>query len=91
MPMSPYMAEIRAKIGNQMIEIPAASVLTFDENDRVLLVKHADFEQWTTPGGAIEPEESPADAAVSPAGLRGAPSNGTRPASTFLPETGRIS
>jgi ADP-ribose pyrophosphatase YjhB (NUDIX family) len=62
--MSTYMAGIRARIGNRMIEIPSASVLTFDENDRVLLVKHADFEQWTTPGGAIEPEESPADAAV---------------------------
>lgn len=64
MPMSPYMASIRSKIGNQMLEIPSVSVLTFDPEDRVLLVLHSEYDQWTTPGGAVEPEEVPADAAV---------------------------
>ncbi len=64
MPMSPYMASIRAKIGMQLLEIPAVSVLTFDEQDRVLLVKHAEYGEWTVPGGAVEPEEVPAEAAV---------------------------
>lgn len=64
MPMSPYMASIRDKIGKQLIEIPSVSVLAFDDEGRVVLVRHAEYEQWTTPGGAVEPEEVPADAAV---------------------------
>ena len=31
---------------------------------RILLVRHVEGNQWTTPGGLIEPEETPADAAV---------------------------
>lgn len=64
MPISPYMASIRAKIGKQLIEIPSVSVLVFDDEDRVVLVRHAEYDQWTTPGGAVEPEEIPTDAAV---------------------------
>lgn len=64
MPMSPYMERIRGKIGSQLLEIPSVTVLTFDERERVLLVRHAEYGSWTTPGGAVEPEETPADAAV---------------------------
>ncbi len=64
MPMSPYMASIREKIGTQLLEIPAVSVLTYDEQDRVLLVHHAEYNEWTTPGGAVEPGEVPSEAAV---------------------------
>lgn len=64
MPMSPYMASIREKIGTQLLEIPSVSVLTYDDRDRVLLVRHAEYDEWTTPGGAVEPEEVPAEAAV---------------------------
>ncbi len=42
MPMSPYMASTRAKIGTQLLAIPTVSVLTFDEHDRVLLVEYQD-------------------------------------------------
>jgi len=34
------------------------------ENDRVLLAQNADNGLWMTIGGAIEPDETPADAAV---------------------------
>jgi ADP-ribose pyrophosphatase YjhB (NUDIX family) len=64
MPMSEYMRGLREKVGTMLLEIPTASVLTFDEHDRVLLVKHADVHRWTTAGGAVEPKERPADAAV---------------------------
>lgn len=64
MPMSEYMKRLRARIGHDMILIPTATVLTFDDRDRVLLVRHGDVKRWTTAGGAIEPEERPADAAV---------------------------
>jgi ADP-ribose pyrophosphatase YjhB (NUDIX family) len=64
MPMSDYMRSIRSKVGTQLLEIPSVSVLAFDEQDRVTLVRHAEVDLWTTPGGAVEPEEVPADAAV---------------------------
>lgn len=64
MPMSEYVRALRAKIGTTVLEIPTVSVITFDERDRVLLVRHVEGNNWTTPGGMIEPYELPADAAV---------------------------
>jgi ADP-ribose pyrophosphatase YjhB (NUDIX family) len=64
MPMSEYMRGLREKIGTTVVEIPTVSVLIFDERQRVLLVRHAEGNEWTTPGGMVEPYEIPADAAV---------------------------
>jgi ADP-ribose pyrophosphatase YjhB (NUDIX family) len=64
MPMSEYMRGLREALGPRLLEIPSVSILVFDARDRVLLVKHADAGAWTTPGGAVEPREVPADAAV---------------------------
>ena len=63
-PMSEYMRKVRAGVGDLLIEIPSVCVLCFDERDRVVLVRHAEVDLWTTPGGGIEPQELPADAAV---------------------------
>jgi len=63
-PMSEYVRGLRAKIGTTVLEIPTVSVLTFDQSDRVLLVRHVEGNDWTTPGGMIEPYELPSDAAV---------------------------
>lgn len=64
MPMSDYIRDLRTKIGTTVLEIPTVSILTFDSARRVLLVRHAEGNNWTTPGGMIEPYELPADAAV---------------------------
>lgn len=64
MPMSDYIRRLRSMIGTAVLEVPTVSVLTFDEDGRVLLVRHAEGNDWTTPGGMIEPYEIPADAAV---------------------------
>ena len=64
MPMSEYVRELRARIGNTVLEVPTVSVLTFDAMQRVLLVRHVEGNDWTTPGGMIEPYELPSDAAV---------------------------
>ena len=64
MPMSDYIRALRARIGTTVLEIPTVSVLTFDPQRRVLLVRHAEGNDWTTPGGMIEPYEIPTDAAV---------------------------
>lgn len=64
MPMSPYIRDLRSKIGHTLLEIPTASVVVFDERQRVLLVRHSEGNRWTCPGGMIEPNETPANAAV---------------------------
>jgi ADP-ribose pyrophosphatase YjhB (NUDIX family) len=64
MPMSDYIRDLRARIGSTVLEIPTASVIAFDHDKRVLLVRHVEGNEWTTPGGMIEPYERPADAAV---------------------------
>jgi len=64
MPMSEYVRGLREKIGTTVLEVPTAGVLIFDERGRVLLVRHVEGNDWTTPGGMIEPYETPSDAAV---------------------------
>jgi len=64
MPMSEYMKTVRAKVGTQLLEVPSVTVVIRDDRQHVLLVRHAEGDVWVTPGGAVEPEEVPADAAV---------------------------
>jgi 8-oxo-dGTP pyrophosphatase MutT (NUDIX family) len=62
--MSDYVRSLRAKIGTTLLEVPTVSVLTFDEDRRIVMVRHVEGNVWTTPGGMVEPYETPADAAV---------------------------
>ena len=62
--MSEYVRALRAKIGATVLEVPTVSILTFDEYQRVLLVRHVEGNDWTTPGGMVEPYETPSNAAV---------------------------
>ncbi len=64
MGMSDYMKGIRNKIGHSLLQMPSVTIVNFDKNGRALLVKNRDTNLWETPGGAIEPGETPADAAV---------------------------
>jgi len=64
MPMSDYMRELREAVGNRLLEVPSVSVVLRDAKGRVLLVRHENDNAWTTPGGAVEPQETPADAAL---------------------------
>lgn len=64
MPMSDYIRRLRSMIGTAVLEVPTVSILTFDDAGRVLLVRHAEGNDWSTPGGMVEPYEIPADAAV---------------------------
>jgi 8-oxo-dGTP pyrophosphatase MutT (NUDIX family) len=64
MPMSPYVRELRALIGPRLLLVPSVSVLLRDDSDRLLLVRQADHGQWGLLGGAIDPGESPRQAAV---------------------------
>ncbi len=64
MPRTGHVASIRRSVGSQRLLLPSATVCVFDAEDRLLLVHHAEGDHWAPPGGAVEPDESPADAAV---------------------------
>jgi 8-oxo-dGTP pyrophosphatase MutT (NUDIX family) len=58
------MQELRDKVGSRLLLVPSASVAVRDEQGRVLLARHSTGGTWSLPGGAVEPLETPADAAV---------------------------
>lgn len=64
MPMSDYMKKIRSLVGKELLVLPSVTIIHFDAQDRMLLMQHRGTGQWVAPGGAIEPNEFPADAAV---------------------------
>ena len=64
MPISAYLAGLRAKVGSDLILVPSVSVIPRDDQGRVLLVRHVEDARWGLIGGAVDPGESPAAAAV---------------------------
>jgi 8-oxo-dGTP diphosphatase len=64
MPMSDYVRALREKIGTDLMMSFGVSALIRDDQGRVLLQKRADNGRWGTPGGALDPGETPADAIV---------------------------
>lgn len=64
MSMSDYIRGIRSKVGNDLMVTPSAAIVAFDAERRVLLARHAAPDIWIAPGGMIEPNETPADAAL---------------------------
>jgi 8-oxo-dGTP pyrophosphatase MutT (NUDIX family) len=64
MPISPYIRELRTYVGARRLLLPSVSAHVFDAAGRLLLVRQRDGGVWSTPGGLIEPDERPADAAV---------------------------
>jgi 8-oxo-dGTP pyrophosphatase MutT (NUDIX family) len=64
MPMSDYLLQLRQKVGHDLLVLPSAAVAIQDDGMRLLVCKHADKNIWVIPGGLIEPNEHPADAAV---------------------------
>jgi 8-oxo-dGTP pyrophosphatase MutT (NUDIX family) len=64
MPASPYIRNLRAKIGHDLLLLQSATVILFDEDGQMLLAQNKETGVWMTVGGAIDPGEEPADAAV---------------------------
>ncbi len=60
---SGHIADIRARIGTRLLLMPSVSNAVIDEQDRLLLLRHVHHGMWGTPGGAMEPGETPAQAA----------------------------
>ncbi len=59
-----YTAWLRARVGTALIVLPSVSAVVRDDAGRMLLQLHAETDEWGLPGGAVEPEEDPADAVV---------------------------
>lgn len=64
MPISDYLRGLRTKVGTALLLMPAVTVVCRDEQGRILLARHQDYDQWALPGGSIDPGETPADTAV---------------------------
>ena len=63
MPVSPYIKWLRGFVGSQLILVPAVSTVVEDDDGRILLVFEHDADAWSTPGGSIDIDEVPEDAA----------------------------
>ena len=63
MGMSPYVARIRAAIGHDLLLSPSACAIIHNERGEVLLMHRLDDDKWDPPGGHIDPDETPAQAA----------------------------
>ncbi|MEV0162663.1 NUDIX domain-containing protein [Nonomuraea fuscirosea] len=62
--MSPFLASLREKVGNDLLMLPSVSGHVFDDEGRLLLARHGDVGLWAPPGGGIDPDERPEDAVV---------------------------
>ncbi len=64
MGMSDYVRNLRQKVGHDLLFMPVASAVVFDDKGHVLLHQRSDSGEWALPGGAIDPGEEPANAAI---------------------------
>ena len=64
MGVSPFIAQLRGLVGHQLLLLPGVTVLPRRADGRLLLVRLADTGLWATIGGAVEPDESPEEAAL---------------------------
>jgi 8-oxo-dGTP pyrophosphatase MutT (NUDIX family) len=64
MAISSYLRSLRARIGHDPVLMPSVAVMARDAGGRLLLVRNRDDGLWQTVGGAMDPGEAPADAAV---------------------------
>ena len=64
MPISSYLKSVREKVGHDLLAMTAVSISILDVDRRLLLGRDVEMNFWTLPGGAVDPNEQPADAAV---------------------------
>lgn len=62
--MSPFLADLRAKVGTSLLMLPSVTGCVFDERGRLLVAHHTDVKLWATPGGGVDPDERPEESVV---------------------------
>lgn len=63
MAISDYLKELRRHVGTDLIMMPSATAIIHNEFGELLMVHTADGH-WITPGGALDPGETAAEAVV---------------------------
>ena len=63
MPIPDFIVDLRAKIGHDLLWLPAVTAVVRRE-DELLLVQRADNHQWSPVTGVLDPGEEPAVGAV---------------------------
>lgn len=64
MPMSDFHKNIRAKLGPDLLLLPAVNALVFNDAGEILLNLRSDNRRWSVIGGMMDPHEQPATAVV---------------------------
>ncbi|MDB4877921.1 MAG: putative NUDIX-like hydrolase [Gemmatimonadetes bacterium] len=64
MAISPYVRGLRTHVGTARLLMPSVAGIVRAGDDRILLVQSRDDHRWTTPGGSIELDDTPANAVV---------------------------
>jgi 8-oxo-dGTP pyrophosphatase MutT (NUDIX family) len=64
MAMSAHVRRLRAAMGTELLVLPSVTGIVFDDRNRILLVRQTESGLWGAPGGAVDPDEIPADAVV---------------------------
>ena len=63
MPISEYIKNIRAKIGNDLLLVPGITAVVVNEHEEILLQLRRDTQTWAPPSGGLEPGETVAECA----------------------------
>ena len=63
MPISEYIKHLRKHVGSDLLQMPCVAAVVHDRG-KVLVTRRADNGLWCLPGGAIDPDEAPAQAIV---------------------------
>jgi 8-oxo-dGTP pyrophosphatase MutT (NUDIX family) len=63
-PISDYLRHLRERVGHELVMMPCVTAAVLDDARRLLLVRHSNGGIWVAPGGAMDPDETPADAVV---------------------------
>jgi len=64
MPIPPFVADLRAKVGTDLLWLTGVTAVVLDDEGRVLLGQRADSGRWALISGVLEPGEQPAVAMV---------------------------
>jgi 8-oxo-dGTP pyrophosphatase MutT (NUDIX family) len=64
MPISPFVRDLRERIGHRLLLLPGVTAVVFDDVGRVLLGERADNGRWALIAGVMEPDEQPAETIV---------------------------
>lgn len=63
MAISLYFERIRRAVGHDLLLCPAACAIVHNDDGEVLLMRRCDNGKWEPPGGFVDPDETPAQAA----------------------------